>query len=131
MPARRLPVRPDLDHLRHQAKDLLRAIHRGEPEALHDLQEFHPKPPEPAEAKLADAQLALARSYDAASWPRLGRRPLFDRPHSATRGANRRVAVHAGPGRRGGHLHQARNRRSWNEAPGAPLTPHQSCLRTD
>lgn len=71
MPARRLPVRPDLDHLRHQAKDLLRAIHRGEPEALHDLQEFHPKPPEPAEAKLADAQLALARSYDAASWPRL------------------------------------------------------------
>ncbi len=71
MPARRLPVRPDLDHLRHQAKDLLRAIHRGEREALQDLQEFHPQPPDPANAKLADAQLTLARSYDAASWPRL------------------------------------------------------------
>ena len=71
MPARRLPVRPDLDHLRHQAKDLLRAIHRGEPEAMQDLQEFHPQPPEPAKAKLADAQLTLARSYEAASWPRL------------------------------------------------------------
>ena len=71
MPARRLPVRPDLDHLRHQAKDLLRAIHRGEPEAVKDLHEFHPQPPDPANAKLADAQLTLARSYDAASWPRL------------------------------------------------------------
>ena len=71
MPARRLPVRPDLNQLRHQAKDLLRAIHRGEPEALQDLQEFHPQPPDPANAKLADAQLTLARSYDAASWPRL------------------------------------------------------------
>src|SRR5262245_38816332 len=71
MPARRLPVRPDLDHLRHQAKDLLRAIYRGEPEALQDLQEFHPHPPEPAAAKLADSQVTLARSYDASSWPRL------------------------------------------------------------
>ena len=71
MPARRLPVRPDLDQLRHRAKDLLRAIHSGESEALQDLREFHPQPPDPATAKLADAQLALARSYGAASWPRL------------------------------------------------------------
>src|SRR5499427_9446393 len=71
MPARHLPVRPDLDQLRHQAKDLLRAIHDGESEALVDLQEFHPEPPEPASTKLADAQLTLARSYGASSWPRL------------------------------------------------------------
>ena len=31
MPARRLPVRPDLDQLKHQAKDLLRAAPRGRP----------------------------------------------------------------------------------------------------
>ncbi len=30
MPVRHLPVRPDLDQLKHQAKDLLRAIHRGD-----------------------------------------------------------------------------------------------------
>src|SRR5262245_23505867 len=71
MSARRLPVRPDLDQLRRQAKDLLRAIRAGDPEALADLAQFHPQPPEPARAKLADAQLVLARSYEAASWPRL------------------------------------------------------------
>jgi len=71
MPARHLPVRPDLEHLRHQAKALLRAIHNGESEALRDLEEFHPEPPDPASAKLADAQLTLARSYGASSWPRL------------------------------------------------------------
>lgn len=71
MPARRLPVRPNLDQLKHQAKDLLRAIRSGEPEALSDLKEFHPDAPAPAEAKLADAQLVLARSYQAPSWPRV------------------------------------------------------------
>ena len=71
MPARRLPVRPDLEQLRHQAKDLLRAVRRGDADAIADLLEHHPHPPEPAEARLADAQLALARSYEAPSWPRL------------------------------------------------------------
>lgn len=71
MPARRLPVRPDLGQLRHQARDLLRAIRAGDPEALADLREFHPEPVDPASAQLADAQLVLARSYEAPSWPRL------------------------------------------------------------
>ena len=71
MPARHVPVRPNLEQLRHQAKDLLRQIRRGDPAALFDLREFHPRPPEPAQAKLADAQHALARSYGVASWPRL------------------------------------------------------------
>lgn len=71
MPARHLPVRPDLEQLKHQAKDLLRAIRAGEPEALADLATFHPGRPTPADVKLADAQLALARSYQAPSWPRL------------------------------------------------------------
>lgn len=71
MPARRLPVRPDLDQLKHQAKDLLRALHRGDSDALADYREFHPGGGDPGAARLADAQLVLARSYQAPSWPRL------------------------------------------------------------
>lgn len=69
--ARRLPVRPDLGQLKHQAKDLLRDIRSGNASAIEEFNRFHPKPPAPGEAKLADAQLALARSYEAPSWTRL------------------------------------------------------------
>jgi hypothetical protein len=68
---RRLPVRPNLDQLKHQAKDFLRRIRSNDSEALAELTSFHPETLDPAQAKLADAQLALARSYGAASWPRL------------------------------------------------------------
>ncbi|MGH7419876.1 MAG: ankyrin repeat domain-containing protein [Candidatus Rokuibacteriota bacterium] len=71
MPVRRLPVRPDLTQLKHQAKDLLRAIHEGDPAAVAELATYHPERLEPASARLADAQLVLARSYEAPSWPRL------------------------------------------------------------
>ncbi len=71
MAERHVPVRPDLDQLRHQAKDLLAAIRRGDPSAAAELKRNHPEGIEPGEAKLADAQLALARSYGVASWPRL------------------------------------------------------------
>ena len=56
MSVRRLPVRPHLEQLHRQAKELLREIHAGDANA---------------KAKLADAQLALARSYGASSWTRL------------------------------------------------------------
>lgn len=62
-PTRHVPVRPNLEQLRNQAKDLLKARQSGDPAALAEL----PMP----EPKLADAQLALARSYGLASWPRL------------------------------------------------------------
>jgi hypothetical protein len=68
---RHFPVRPNLEQLKHQAKDLLRAIKRGDPAAVSELSKHHPKPAAPAEAKLADAQLVLARSYGLPSWPRL------------------------------------------------------------
>ena len=71
MPVRRLPVRPDLDQLRHQAKELLRAARRGDAEAAADFAHFHPDAVEPASARLHDAQLVLARSYQAPSWTRL------------------------------------------------------------
>src|SRR6266705_1414978 len=96
---RHLPVRPDLDQLKHQAKHLLRAIRRGDPQAIEEFKKFHPQgdllirgtkdadgmsaqagtnsPPnllptiKGTEIKLAAAQLALARSYGVPSWPRL------------------------------------------------------------
>jgi hypothetical protein len=71
MPVRRLPVRPDLDQLHRQARELLRAIHAGQAEAIAELREHHPDAIDPAAAKLADAQLVLARSYEASSWTRL------------------------------------------------------------
>jgi ankyrin repeat protein len=71
MPHRYLPVRPNLDQLRNQAKDFLRLLHREDPQAVEEFREHHPAPPPPVAAKLGDAQLALARSYKTASWPRL------------------------------------------------------------
>ncbi len=71
MSSRRLPVRPNLQQLRHQAKDLLRQFRQGDPSAVGEFAAFHPAPLDPASTKLADAQLVVARSYDAPSWPRL------------------------------------------------------------
>jgi len=71
MPVRRLPVRPNLEQLKHQAKDLLKAFRRGDAEAVADFAAFHSASISPETAKLADAQLVLARSYEAPSWMRL------------------------------------------------------------
>src|SRR5690349_12929064 len=71
MPARRLPSRPDLRQLRHQAKDLLRAFRRGDPTAIADFADHHPHRLDATTARLGDAQFVLARSYGAISWPRL------------------------------------------------------------
>lgn len=71
MDRRRLPVRPHLPQLNREAEDLLRAIRRGESEALEELRTRHPRRPEPADTKLADAQLVVARSYGATGWTRL------------------------------------------------------------
>jgi hypothetical protein len=68
---RHLPVRPDLTQLKHQAKDLLRAIKRREPQAVAELQSHIPGMTDPARATLSDAQFVLARSYGVVSWPRL------------------------------------------------------------
>ena len=71
MSARRLPVRPDLEQLHRQAKELLHAIHAGDAGAIAEWREHHPESIDPSAVKLADAQLVLARSYRASSWTRL------------------------------------------------------------
>jgi hypothetical protein len=52
--SRKLPPHPNLEHLKKQAKDLLK-----------DLKQQNPA------SKLADAQHSLAREYGFASWPKL------------------------------------------------------------
>lgn len=71
MTDRHFPVHPNLRQLRRQAKDLLRAIQRRDADAVAELATHHPAHPQPESATLVDAQLALARSYGLASWPRL------------------------------------------------------------
>jgi len=72
---RHFPVRPNLDQLKHQAKDLLRAVRQGDPAAVAEWRKHRPgqstKTVDPTAAKLADVQAVLAHSYGLASWPRL------------------------------------------------------------
>ncbi|MHB1327205.1 MAG: ankyrin repeat domain-containing protein [Gemmatimonadales bacterium] len=63
-----LPARPHLDHLRHQAKSLLRGFASGRPEAIARVERaIGPHPI----LKLADAQRVLAREYGFSSWAKL------------------------------------------------------------
>src|SRR5262245_11739147 len=71
MSVRRLPVRPNLEQLQRQAKELLHVMHAGDTNAIAELLEHHPESIDPSAVKLADAQLVLARSYCASSWTRL------------------------------------------------------------
>jgi hypothetical protein len=72
-----LPERADIDQLRRQARELLRAAVAGEPEALARLRAVSERP------TLAAAQLAIARELGLPSWPALrseveSRRPSID-----------------------------------------------------
>ncbi|MEV6284396.1 ankyrin repeat domain-containing protein [Kribbella sp. NPDC051770] len=88
MPTRRLPDDPNLDHLRNQAKTLLKQVRAGDAQALALVTEFFPSerpatapvdpehlgsPSADALRGLADAQLVIARSYGFPSWPQLNR----------------------------------------------------------
>jgi uncharacterized protein (TIGR03067 family) len=74
------PSRPNLDHLRRQAKALLAALSQGDAQAARNLIEHLPeaKGLSPARVRahgfrLADAQSAIARKTGFASWPSLAR----------------------------------------------------------
>jgi len=71
----RLPEHPSLEQLKNQARDLQRSVQSGDPESRELFEALHPRGAEalPADGKLklADAQLATARLYGFASWPRL------------------------------------------------------------
>jgi hypothetical protein len=78
MPVRPLPSNPSLDHLKDQAKDLLKGHAARDFEGAQRIREFHPSFMGAGDAEifsarfgLADAQLAIAREYGFPSWTRL------------------------------------------------------------
>ena len=60
-----LPARPNLDQLRHRARDLLRDARGGDVDALARVRAVSDR------LVLASAQLAIAREHGFASWTRL------------------------------------------------------------
>src|SRR5262249_51581102 len=60
-----LPARPNLDQLRHQARDLLRAARAGDAAATKRIEAVSDR------LSLAAAQLVVARDYGFSSWARL------------------------------------------------------------
>jgi hypothetical protein len=80
MPVRRLPANPSLDHLKYQAKDLLKDHAARDAAAAQRIREFHPRFARATDAeifaarlKLSDAQLVIARESGFPSWSRLKR----------------------------------------------------------
>ena len=78
MPTKRLPSHPNLDQLKHQARELLTEQRVGTLEACQRIREFHPRYAaasddsiKAAAFALSDGQLTIAREYGFASWARL------------------------------------------------------------
>jgi ankyrin repeat protein len=69
MPARDLPARASLEHLKHEAKALHRAIQQGSAGAVARLRAALGEARGPF--KLTDAQRAIAREYGFPTWARL------------------------------------------------------------
>ena len=85
MPVKGLPPNANLNHLKCQAKDLIKEHASRDPQAAQRIREFHPrfrKAPDreifDARLRLSDAQLTIARERGFASWARLKRR--LERP---------------------------------------------------
>jgi hypothetical protein len=80
MPVRPLPLNPNLDHLKYQAKDLLKEHAAQDASAAQRIREFHPRFLGATDAaifaarlKLSDAQLTIARESGFQNWARLKR----------------------------------------------------------
>ena len=73
-PTRALPDKPNLNQLKKQAKDLLKAFQAGKPTAIDEVRAHYPHAisrPQGHVLQLSDAQLVLARAYGFDSWPKL------------------------------------------------------------
>lgn len=99
MPTRRLPARPNLTHLKHQAADLIAAHRDRDPRALQRLREFHPRMHGRTDDAIAgaplhlhDAYLAIAREYGFPSWPKLKTFVADEDAESLDRPAHERIA---------------------------------------
>ena len=74
MATRSIPAHPSLEFDRKQARALLDAVRRAEPDAIARFHAHHPRfrsvSARIVDAALHDAQLVVAREYGFASWPR-------------------------------------------------------------
>jgi ankyrin repeat protein len=68
-----LPQDPDLDQLRRQARELQRAVRRGDPVAVARVSHWHPHASAPDTFPLTAAQLVVAREHGFVSWARMSR----------------------------------------------------------
>ena len=78
--SKKLPPRPNLEHLRRQAKSLLASLSRSDRDAIQTFREHLPAAKTlndeqivHAGYRLADAQSAIARQTGFANWPTLAR----------------------------------------------------------
>jgi hypothetical protein len=92
MPVRALPQNPSLEHLKYQAKDLLKGHVAQDAAVAQRIREFHPRWAKATDAeifnatfRLSDAQLVIAREYGFASWARLKRRIEKPKPSDEIR----------------------------------------------
>ena len=72
-----LPERPNLEHLRNQAKKLLREFREQDAEAVERVSHFE-RDLNAEQFRLQDAQRVIARSYGFSSWPRLKEQVFTD-----------------------------------------------------
>ena len=70
MISRELPPKPNLEHLKKQAKELLRDFQERKSAAVERFRTYISNSTPPS-AKLADAQDVIARDYGFAGWPKL------------------------------------------------------------
>jgi len=84
-----LPFPPDLDQLRRQARELLRAATQGEPAAIARLRAVSDR------VALSAAQLAVAREHGFWSWPAL--KAAVERDRSIDLGAKPPLPAAVGP----------------------------------
>ena len=75
MPSQSLPARPNLEQLKNQAKDLLKAYRAGHPSAIARFRESMPRllgpvddQPDSPSLSLRDAQQVVAVEYGFPSW---------------------------------------------------------------
>ena len=91
MKYKQFPTNPSLEHLKSQAKQLLKAHKEGSLDALQRIRSFFPKLSDAADVEiqsttfgLQDAQLVIAREYGFASWTRLKEEVLNQEQDSTT-----------------------------------------------
>ena len=84
MQHKQLPANPSLEHLKSQAKQLLKAHKEGSPDAFQRIRSFFPKLFDATDVEiqrtafgLQDAQLVIAREYGFASWTGLKEAVLY------------------------------------------------------